>query len=303
MSDAAPPPDPRLRRHALGFLEIVDRPTPEALAAYYAQRYYQGERGNYRASYPPHELAVIRLRIAQKLACVQALRGERPPGRLLDVGCGEGYVLAALADEGWTVEGIDFASAGVEAMNPSVAERVETGDVFALLADRLARRLRYDLVWLGNVLEHVLEPVELLRALHGLVAPDGLLVVTVPNDGNAYHEGLFADGSIGERFWIAPPDHLSYFTAESLDATARATGWTCVDLLADFPIDLFLSHPGSNYVRDRGQGPAAHQARLRLEQVIGDAGPGPANDVYRALARVGLGRNLVAFLAPRPQKE
>jgi hypothetical protein len=33
--------DPRLRRHAFGFLEVVDRPTPEALSEYYAQAYFQ----------------------------------------------------------------------------------------------------------------------------------------------------------------------------------------------------------------------------------------------------------------------
>jgi len=299
---SAPPPDPRLRRHPLGFLEVIDRPTPEALASYYAQNYYQAERSNYRKSYPPHELAVIEMRIAQRLACVQALRGARPPGRLLDVGCGEGFVLAALDAAGWAVEGLDFARAGVEAMNPAMADRVEAGDVFTLLAARLDAGARYELVWLGNVLEHVLDPVGLLQQLHRLVTADGHLVAMVPNDGNAYHEGLFADGAIPERFWIAPPDHLSYFTAESLEATARATGWRCVDLLADFPIDLFLSHPGSNYVRDRSQGSAAHQARLRLEQVFGARGPGPANELYRALARLGLGRNLTAFLAPTPQE-
>lgn len=290
--------DPRLRRNELGFLEVVERPTPTELEEYYARRYYQTERGNYRSSYEPAELAILTQRVAQRAQRAAELRPRPAPGSLLDVGCGEGYVLATMAAQGWRVEGIDYARAGVEANNPAMAAQVETGNVFTLLEARIREARRYDLVWLGNVLEHVLDPVGLLRALHRLVATDGLLVVTVPNDGNDYHETLLEDGELPERFWIALPDHLSYFTAESLERTAAATGWRCLDLLADFPIDWFLAHAASNYVRDRAQGPAAHRARLRLERQLGARGAAAANDFYRALARLGLGRNITAYLSP-----
>lgn len=291
--------DPRLRRHAMGFLEVADKPSAADLAAYYRNTYFQNEKGNYRAAYPPEELEVIGLRIAQRRARALELLGHDRPGRILDVGCGEGFVLAAFESLGWQVEGIDFSRAGVETMNPAVADRVEDGDLFSILERRIAERQSHDLVWLANVLEHVLEPVDLLELLHRLVKPDGLLVVTVPNDGNAFHDELLESGAIANRFWIAIPDHMSYFTAESLERVAKATGWDCRDIQADFPIDLFLAHEGSNYVRDRSKGPAAHSARLQLERLIGAAGVAAAGRFYSALADVGLGRNITAFLSPR----
>jgi hypothetical protein len=38
--------DPRLRRHPFGFLEVINRPTTEALSAYYADTYYQAGQGS-----------------------------------------------------------------------------------------------------------------------------------------------------------------------------------------------------------------------------------------------------------------
>ncbi|MEQ9609721.1 MAG: class I SAM-dependent methyltransferase, partial [Kiloniellaceae bacterium] len=168
--------DPRLKRHALGFLEVAERPSEAELADYYAKTYYQEEKSGFRKAYPPQELAVIEQRIAQRGARALELLGRDAPGSLLDVGCGEGFVVAAFAQQGWQAQGIDYSRAGVEAMNPQVADRVEQGDVFALLDRRIEAGERHDLVWLGNVLEHVLDPLGLLQSLRSLVAPGGLLV-------------------------------------------------------------------------------------------------------------------------------
>lgn len=93
-------------------------------------------------------------------------------------------------------------------------------------------------------------------------------------------------------------DHLSYFTAESLTRLAENCGWVLRDIVADFPIDLFLLHPASNYQRNPEMGPDAHRARVAFELLLGALPPEPVNDLYRAMAAVGLGRDLAAFLQP-----
>lgn len=293
--------DRRLQRHEYGFLELVTPPDEDELTKYYADKYYQSEQGNYRSRYSPEEHAVIELRIKLRATQADQLRGTNDPGRLLDVGCGEGFVLSAYEANGWDVEGIDHSIEGVRGMNPDQLKNVRQGNLFRLLEDYVAAGSAYDIVWLGNVLEHVRNPVDLMRSIHAIVKPSGLLVATVPNDGTPYHEELFDSGAIPDRFWIAIPDHLSYFTRESLARTAEATGWMVRKIQGDFPIDLFLSHPGSNYVADRTQGGLAHSARLTLEAMIGRAGMDAANEFYTALAGVGLGRNLVAYLAPNKE--
>jgi SAM-dependent methyltransferase len=289
--------DPRLRRHELGFLEVADPPTADELREFYQQNYYQHGHGSYQKSYSDEERRYLTVKLAQRAHVVDQLRvGER--GRFLDVGCGEGFAMAWFKEHGWLVEGLDHSEAGMLAMNPELRDEMTCGDLFELLDERIARDAHYDLVWLSNVLEHVIDPVGLLVSLRRLVAPDGVLVVTVPNDGSRLQEDLLARGDIAERFWVAIPDHLSYFDAASLAATAVHAGWRSREILADFPIDLYLLHPGSNYVRDRAAGKPAHHARVHAESLLGEQPHEQVNAMYAAMARVGLGRQLTAFFTP-----
>jgi 2-polyprenyl-3-methyl-5-hydroxy-6-metoxy-1,4-benzoquinol methylase len=290
--------DPRLRYNELGFLEVADPPSPDELKAYYAEAYYQTEQSGFQKEYSEQEIAHLNLKIAQKASMASRLSGNKPPGSFLDVGCGEGFALAWFAAKGWNIEGIDYSVAGLEAMNPAVLPYVESGDLFEILDRRISGGKRHDLIWLNNVLEHVLDPIGLLRSLRQLVAPDGMLVVTVPNDGSIYQEFLLKSDRIPHRFWIAIPDHLSYFTYESLAKIVEFCGWKCNEIIAEFPIDFFLLHPGSNYVRDRAHGSLAHQARIAMDLMLGEHhSVDKINDFYAALARIGLGRDLTAFIS------
>jgi 2-polyprenyl-3-methyl-5-hydroxy-6-metoxy-1,4-benzoquinol methylase len=288
-----------LRRHALGFWEVVDKPAAARLREYYANKYYQEPKGGYASSYTPAELRYLRSKIQQRAAVVS--RFAPRSGSLLDVGCGEGFTLAYFRELGWDVKGLDYSSVGLKTNNPSCANALIVGDVFDLLQAEADSGHCYDVIWLQNVLEHVLEPVELLASLRGLVAANGVLVVAVPNDFSALQLNALNQELIESPFWVALPDHLSYFSRDSLLNLGVATGWSCEEVLADFPVDWFLYHDRSNYVRDGSAGKGAHRARVDLENLIATA---PLDDVvafYAALARVGMGRNLTAFYRPAPR--
>lgn len=290
--------DSRLTRNTLGYLEVIDKPSPEELQQYYAQQYYQEERSSYRKTYSADELTFITHKIEQKHYLVErsALGGDRQS--LLDVGCGEGFSLKWFSQKGYDVKGLDFSSAGIDAMNPEYSQYVETGDVFLSLEQKITAAESYDIIWLQHVLEHVLEPLDLLKSLRSLINPQGALLVTVPNDGNDLQESIYHSGKVDNRYWIVQPDHISYFTASSLVNTVNAAGWRCLDLITDFPIDLYLLHEGSNYISNRDNGPAAHQARISMELMIASMGVVKATDYFRASAAVGIGRSLTALVTP-----
>lgn len=291
--------DKRLRKHALGFWEVKEKPSERELSDYYTNKYYQTERSNYRKQYPREELEVIRFKVLQRLDMIRNVRNTVcESGRMLDVGCGEGFALAEFKKLGWIVEGIDHSIEGLRMMNPELLSSVEQGNVFELLQARINRGEAYDVVWLNNVLEHVTNPLELLNSLRCLIADDGVLVVTVPNDFNELQEKMLTEGDIPDRFWVVLPDHLSYFSSESLRAVAEATGWCCSNVLADFPIDFFLAHTGSNYIVNSNNGADAHRARLMLEHLIATKGSDRANRLFEALADLGLGRNITGFFTP-----
>ncbi len=287
--------DERLRLHELGFLEVRDRPTSSELRDHYANRYFQNpDNSSYQISYSAQEIHEIEARAELKRSAVaNQFEGV---GRLLDVGCGEGWLLSVFHRAGWAVAGLDFSSFGISAHNPELVESVTIGDVYESLDAISAERQVFDVVNLDHVLEHVLDPVELLTRLHNVLTPRGCLLVDIPNDGNAFHEQLFADKVIGQRWWIAPPEHLNYFTTESFRRVAIATGWDVVDAFADFPIDWYLANSHSNYVDDKSRGREAHNARMRLSRQIGAHGPERELEFYRALAGVGLGRRVTGVL-------
>ncbi|TAM06628.1 MAG: class I SAM-dependent methyltransferase [Paraburkholderia sp.] len=283
-----------LRRHPLGFYEIAEKPSREELRNYYALKYYQTNQGNYRAQYDQEELDYFNSRIARYARVVEKIRGTSP-GLMLDVGCGEGFAMQYFLAKNWKVEGLDFSAAGVQKMNPSCLPYLETGDVFDLLSTRVQNGRRYDAVFLSNVLEHVLEPVELMAQLRDLLSTDGVLIVTVPNDFSDLQNFCLERGHIDREFWIATPDHLSYFDADSLRAVGISAGYFCRNVLGEFPIDWFLLHPNANYVMNRENGPGANRARIQLDNLLARK---PIDDViayYEAMAKVGMGRQVVAF--------
>jgi 2-polyprenyl-3-methyl-5-hydroxy-6-metoxy-1,4-benzoquinol methylase len=151
-----------LSKHELGFLQVSPLPSQEELNDYYEKSYYQETLSNtYQSSYSESELHYINNKIAQRAAIV--LDKIKHSGKLLDVGCGEGFVLAFFKKLGWSVEGIDFSDFGLLNLNPSLINEFEKGDVYEILDTKLMSQNKYDVLWLGNVLEHVLDPVNLLK--------------------------------------------------------------------------------------------------------------------------------------------
>lgn len=195
------------------------------------------------------------------------------------------------------MRGLDLSHAGVATMDPEVAEFVDLGDTFDLLDAAITSGESYDLVWVFPVLEHVTNPVGLLDRLRKVLSSAGTLVASVPNDGNDFHEQLFEQGLIQRRWWVAPPGHLSYFTRESLENVARHTEFVVKSLECSFPIDWYLAIPASNYVDGPERGTQAHSARCMLKLAIEKSGQKEASRFYESLAGIGLGRDLVAFLA------
>ncbi len=284
---------PNLIRNPIGFYEVKEKPNTQELQEYYAEKYFQEARGSYETSYSDAELNHIRGKIRMRYEAIKSSIPDK--GTILDVGCGEGFVLADFAERGWDVKGLDFSSSGIESQNPQVSGALVSGDVFASLDKEVESQNSYDVLWLQNVLEHVIDPIDLMKTMRQLVKPDGILVVTVPNDFSEIQMKALDEGKIERPFWIAPPDHLSYFSGESLAAIGEATGWSCKSVIGDFPVDWFLYNDNSNYINYPEKGKAAHNARIELENMILAKPMENVLPFYEHLAQMGMGRDLTAF--------
>jgi SAM-dependent methyltransferase len=137
-----------------------------------------------------------------------------PGGRLLDVGCGIGDVLAKMTRLGWRAEGLD-TDPDVVAQTRARGLTVELG----LLEDRAYPDGTFDAVSAKHVLEHVPDPVPFLAECRRVVKPGGRVVIFTPNVASLAHR-LFG------RHWLGldAPRHLVLFTPASLRLAAERAG-------------------------------------------------------------------------------
>jgi SAM-dependent methyltransferase len=138
-------------------------------------------------------------------------RRVRGSAGLLDVGCGAGRFLLAAQRHGWDACGIDVSRRAVDAAR-AAGLSVECADV----EETLTCGRHFDVVTAFDVLEHVADPVKVLRQL-GACASGGTVFVTVPNWDCALFHGT------ANPEWL-PPVHMQFFTLASLRACAERVG-------------------------------------------------------------------------------
>jgi SAM-dependent methyltransferase len=299
-TDAGRPSPYGLAVQPEGWRRITPSPSAEELAAFYAGAYFQQSHGTYAQAYSDVEIDHRNLLARLMLAAIAEGRGGASGGRLLDIGCGEGWLLAAAAAQGYAVQGLDFSQDGLTRFHPQFLDRARFGDAFQILDELIDRGETVEACVMEHVLEHVVDPEALLARLPRLLAPGGVLAITVPNDFSPLQLAAKAAGVIDRDFWLAPPQHLNYFNAANLPPLLERMGFEIRVGYASFPIDWFLMHPGSNYVADPTAGKAAHRARLAIDLVLAQQGMGPYLDLARALFACGAGRSLTVVAAPKP---
>jgi SAM-dependent methyltransferase len=153
----------------------------------------------------------------KKLA-LRWLKREAAGRRLVEIGCGPGTFLLVARQEGWDVTGVEPAqepahkamSLGLEVFQGYVKDYVASSPP------------AFDAAVSFEVLEHVPNPVEVLRGIRALLKPHGVLVLSVPNLDDPY--------CLKQQFALAmPPIHINFFNRRSLGRALReagfATGW------------------------------------------------------------------------------
>ncbi len=195
------------------FVYVNPRVADDEIPQLYDDVYFAGKGFDRTIDYtgephdPDHYRAIV--------DSAEAIGGPLRAKKVVDIGCGTGYLLSLLLDRGADAIGIDGAAS-------AVAIAAERGlpafhmDVWALRKAR-GDQAQYDVAILREVIEHVTDPIGFLRTVKPLLKPGGLFFVTTGN------------WSLVRRFpgtpYIMPEGHIGYFTPKTLARAFREAGF------------------------------------------------------------------------------
>jgi len=132
-------------KNKYGFYSLRETPAPDQLTAYYAEKYYQEDKGSYANSYSTEEVRYLLNKIEQKYLKIQELtqfqKAAKP--QFLDIGCGEGWSLQYFADRFWDVLGLDYSDFGCKNHNPSCLDKLLVGDIYPNIKSLIETRRKF----------------------------------------------------------------------------------------------------------------------------------------------------------------
>lgn len=139
-------------------------------------------------------------------------------GRILDIGCNRGFLLATAVSWGWEAYGIEIVP-----WFPTVVAKRFPMKIFAQPLREITPPFDdhfFDAVTMIDIIEHLADPLSDLREIHRIINPDGILLVNTLDLGSAYAQ------SIGESWGsVNPQEHFYLFDRQTLGKIADAAGF------------------------------------------------------------------------------
>jgi 2-polyprenyl-3-methyl-5-hydroxy-6-metoxy-1,4-benzoquinol methylase len=270
-------------------------PTSEELAKFYETKYYNLVAQGGRApgigrlmkedAKAKAELDWLEKTLWADIAYVLAANGLEESSSLLDIGCGLGHFCHYFSKNGWTTTGIEPSNDAREVVKSFGIPVYKSLEEYEQLAQS-----KTDAITMLNVLEHLRNPVDILKQVRSFMHDSSILVIRVPNEFNPLQTSVVQNLN-KEPWWIAVPEHINYFNFDSLKVLLEKLGFEVIDMMSDFPMELFLLF-GDDYIGNADTGRQCHAKRVSLELTLT---PEVRRRIYRSFATSGIGRQCLFF--------
>jgi 2-polyprenyl-3-methyl-5-hydroxy-6-metoxy-1,4-benzoquinol methylase len=196
------------------------RPIPEdihlAYQEYYTHAIYRaGAKRSWKLRLVDLWVLLVGLREERRFRKT-AMLGNESPGKVLDLGCGNGGQLHMLRELGWQPQGQELDPKSAAVVERELGIPVFLGPIEGAPFSAES----FDAVISSHVFEHVHDPEAFLRSAWRLVKPGGMLFIAMPNARAWSYNEVFGSNWVG----LDPPRHLRIFSPLALVTLAHKIG-------------------------------------------------------------------------------
>lgn len=219
-----------------GFRYTNPRPAMESSGSYYQTDEYISHDASRRGLIPAIYGFARKFTLRSKFALA---RRYSPGDRILDIGCGTGEFLDFCQKKGLRCTGVEPSEKARNFAKSTYGLQVEEDFLTGVHPSE-----RFDCITLWHVLEHIHPLDETMSKLNGILNPNGMVIIALPNC-NAYDARYYG------RFWAAYdlPRHIYHFTKRSLSILAENYQFTLETMIPQKLDAFYISLLSEKYMK------------------------------------------------------
>jgi len=166
-------------------------------------------------------------------------------GRILDVGCAIGDFMQVAKSRGWDPHGVDITADSIDEIRRRTGVEIKVGDFATVPYDENY----FDVVNLGDSIEHMMDPHDALRKVHHILKPGGIGYLRTP-------DALHLMPLLFRQSWIQikPKEHLFYFTRKTMRRMLEQSGLEILKVSSSgtyCTVDILLNRITHYFTRQR----------------------------------------------------
>ena len=198
-----------------GTSQVLPQPKQEELTEYYRQFHLSATKGGTYVEFEDR----ISVDFPAKVDYIKKHAvADGKALRLLDVGCGKGFFVKQAISQGFNAEGIDVSSSAIEYATRQLCVNAKVGYVEDF--EDYKWQNAFDVVTLWATIEHLPNPIAILKAIYGLLKHGGHLFLDT-GLGDVFWERFL----LGHSQWFDAPQHLFVFSQKGLAILLKEAGF------------------------------------------------------------------------------
>jgi 2-polyprenyl-3-methyl-5-hydroxy-6-metoxy-1,4-benzoquinol methylase len=211
-----------------GLRSIWPRPSDGEIVEMYAAEYFTEADAT---THHMNDEYVKLLSAGDYSSTVKEMEQYAPKGSFLEIGCATGNLLNALKKAGFRVKGIELSAFAVEYAKKNFGIDIINKPFDDKLFGREVSENEFDIILMGDVLEHFTDPTAAMRLANKILKPGGVAIIHLPGTLNLISSRLafFMYKLMGsQKTMTIPPYHLTEFSARTARKMCKETGFSKV---------------------------------------------------------------------------